>query len=137
MEKYQKHFAFLFAALWFLTSYLPSAGAAKDNGSVVFARRALPAGKLVCCSDVGRIVVEPTKIPGKVLGSPLEVVGYKTKCFIAKNEMISSFSLDFDAKLNASERRRSKEEFNKASVLWSRPSDSRWLNFRRAHDQSK
>ncbi len=104
----------------------------KVMGAVVFANKYLPAGKIVCWSDVERRVVERKIIPGKVIGSALEIVGYKTKTSIQKEEMISSLSIDFKAKLNNLEAKRSKAEFEKAARFCTDPYDLIFLKFRRA-----
>ena len=80
--------------------------------------------------DSERRLVKLDKIPGKVIGSPLEIVGYKTRTPILKNEMISSFSIDRRAKLSRLEMNRSKAEISKAASLWQSPYDRMMLNAR-------
>ncbi len=136
-RNYRVLFVVFSATVLSISSSLAVDGAEREKlGAVVIAVKFLPAGKLVCCSDVKRREVETKKIPGKVIGSALEIVGYKTKTSILKDQMIPSYSIDLRAKLNRLEAKRSKVEFEKAARLWKHPYDLIFLKVRRAENLS-
>ncbi|MBL8084253.1 MAG: hypothetical protein JNN26_16650 [Candidatus Obscuribacter sp.] len=106
--------------------FWPSLAQGRDmegNGPVVYAKRDIKAGAILCVSDVDKNVIPQAKIPGKAVPSPLLVVGCRAKITIKKDQLIFSQDIDFEPTLSSAEREKSIRELKLAREKWHSQSD--------------